>query len=58
MLSHARANKLILASIIADLPKLVYNTSSYDSPEALALLDGPVEIYMPDMEYGDANCSA
>jgi hypothetical protein len=31
------------------------NTSGYDSPEALALLDGPVEIYMPDMKYGDDN---
>jgi uncharacterized Fe-S radical SAM superfamily protein PflX len=37
---------------------LVYNTSGYDSPEALALLYGPVEIYMPDMKYGDDNCLA
>jgi len=33
---------------------LVYNTSGYDSLEALALLDGIVDIYMPDMKYGDA----
>jgi putative pyruvate formate lyase activating enzyme len=33
---------------------LVYNTGGYDSPEALALLDGVVDIYMPDMKYGDA----
>ncbi len=33
---------------------LVYNTGGYDSPEALALLDGIVDIYMPDMKYGDA----
>lgn len=33
---------------------LVYNTSAYDSPEALALLDGVVDIYMPDMKYGDS----
>lgn len=26
----------------------------YDSPEALALLDGIVDIYMPDMEYWDS----
>jgi putative pyruvate formate lyase activating enzyme len=32
---------------------LVYNTGGYDSPEALALLDGIVDIYMPDMKYGD-----
>ena len=25
-----------------------------DSPEALALLDGVVDIYMPDMKYGDS----
>jgi len=37
---------------------LVYNTSGYESPEALSLLDGPVEIYMPDMKYGDDNCLA
>jgi putative pyruvate formate lyase activating enzyme len=36
-----------------ELP-LVYNTSGYDSLEALALLDGIVDIYMPDMKYGDS----
>ncbi|MBN1266518.1 MAG: radical SAM protein [Anaerolineales bacterium] len=33
---------------------LVWNTGGYDSPEALALLDGIVDIYMPDMKYSDA----
>lgn len=33
---------------------LVYNTGGYDSPEALQLLDGVVDIYMPDMKYGDS----
>jgi putative pyruvate formate lyase activating enzyme len=32
---------------------LVYNTGGYDSLETLALLDGVVDIYMPDMKYGD-----
>lgn len=32
---------------------LVYNTSGYDSLEALALLDGVIDIYMPDIKYGD-----
>ncbi len=32
---------------------LVYNTGGYDSPEALALLDGVIDIYMPDMKYSD-----
>ncbi|MDJ0706118.1 MAG: hypothetical protein QNJ46_22835 [Leptolyngbyaceae cyanobacterium MO_188.B28] len=33
---------------------LVYNTGGYDSPEALTLLDGVIDIYMPDMKYGDS----
>jgi len=33
---------------------LVYNTGGYDSLETLRLLDGMVDIYMPDMKYGDA----
>lgn len=33
---------------------LVYNTGGYDSLETLALLDGVVDIYMPDMKYADA----
>ncbi len=32
---------------------LVYNTGGYDSLEALHLLDGIIDIYMPDMKYGD-----
>ncbi len=33
---------------------LVYNTGGYDSLETLALLDGVVDIYMPDVKYADA----
>jgi putative pyruvate formate lyase activating enzyme len=29
---------------------LVYNTNGYDGPEALALLDGIVDVYMPDFK--------
>ncbi len=32
---------------------LVYNTGGYDSLAALRLLDGVVDIYLPDMKYGD-----
>ncbi len=32
---------------------LVYNTGGYDSLEALALLEGVIDIYMPDMKYAD-----
>jgi putative pyruvate formate lyase activating enzyme len=28
----------------------VYNTSAYDSPESLALMDGVVDVYMPDFK--------
>ena len=33
---------------------LVYNTSAYDSLEALRLLDGVVDIYMPDVKIWDS----
>ena len=33
---------------------LVYNSGGYDSIETLKLLDGVVDIYMPDMKYSDA----
>ena len=33
---------------------LVYNTGGYDSVKTLKLLDGIVDIYMPDMKYSDA----
>jgi putative pyruvate formate lyase activating enzyme len=32
---------------------IVYNTGGYDSVETLKLLDGFVDIYMPDMKYSD-----
>ncbi len=32
---------------------LVYNSGGYDSVETLALLDGIVDIYMPDMKYAN-----
>lgn len=33
---------------------LVYNTSSYDDLDTLRLLDGIVDIYLPDFKYTDA----
>jgi putative pyruvate formate lyase activating enzyme len=54
--SHVVAQIISALSIAASrglsLP-LVYNTGGYDSLEALALLDGVVDIYMPDVKYGD-----
>ncbi|MFP4642434.1 MAG: radical SAM protein [Dehalococcoidia bacterium] len=32
---------------------LVYNSGGYDSLETLAILDGIIDIYMPDMKYSD-----
>ncbi|MCG8633191.1 MAG: radical SAM protein [Desulfobacterales bacterium] len=32
---------------------LVYNTSGYDLPETLKLLDGIIDIYMPDFKFWD-----
>jgi len=54
--SHVVAQVIAAVAIAASrglkLP-LVYNTGGYDSLEALALLDGIVDIYMPDMKYAD-----
>ncbi len=36
---------------------IVYNTSAYDSMESLELLDGVVDIYMPDFKYWDPQIS-
>jgi putative pyruvate formate lyase activating enzyme len=52
----------VVAQIVAALPEavekglrlpLVYNTGGYDSVDTLRLLDGIVDIYMPDMKYSD-----
>lgn len=32
---------------------LVYNTSGYELPEMIRLLDGIIDIYLPDMRYAD-----
>src|SRR6476661_9792614 len=36
-----------------ELP-IVYNTNAYDSVEVLKLLDGIVDIYLPDFKYADS----
>jgi putative pyruvate formate lyase activating enzyme len=35
-----------------DLP-IVYNTNAYDSVEVLRLLDGVVDVYLPDLKYAE-----
>lgn len=58
--SHVVAQILAAVHIAAQrglrLP-LVYETDAYDSPEALALLDGVIDVYMPDIKYGDAQAA-
>jgi putative pyruvate formate lyase activating enzyme len=46
----------VLESIAEAVPlglrlPIVYNTSAYDALESLALMDGTVDIYMPDFKY-------
>jgi len=36
---------------------IVYNSGGYDSVETLQLLEGFVDIYMPDMKYADASAA-
>ena len=44
---------LIAAEQGLNLP-IVYNTNAYDSVEVLRLLDGIVDIYLPDLKYADS----
>lgn len=55
--SHVIAQ--ILEALVLAVPRglrlpIVYNTSGYDSVAALRLLDGVVDIYMPDIKYSDS----
>ncbi|MCK9604371.1 MAG: radical SAM protein [Candidatus Omnitrophica bacterium] len=50
----------ILQSLVIAIEKglkipLVYNTSGYELVEALEILEGIVDIYLPDMRYADNN---
>lgn len=45
---------LVIAAAAGLNVPLVWNSGGFDSPEALALLDGVVDIYMPDAKYADA----
>jgi len=55
--SHVVAQILEAVAIAAEhglsLP-LVYNTGGFDSLEALALLDGVIDVYMPDVKHADS----
>jgi len=51
-----RALRIAIAGGL-NLP-LVYNSSGYDSFELLQLLDGIIDIYLPDFKYMDAELAA
>jgi len=53
--SHVPAilKSLILARNMGLKLPLIYNTNTYDSPKTLKLLDGIIDIYMPDTKYSD-----
>jgi putative pyruvate formate lyase activating enzyme len=36
---------------------VVYNSNGYESPEVIELLDGVVDVYLPDIKYADAHAS-
>lgn len=52
----------ILSAVLVAMKKglnipIVYNTGGYDSVETIRLLDGVVDIYMPDMKYGTSEAA-
>lgn len=52
----------ILAALWLAIPQgfrlpIVWNSSGYEKPDALALLEGVVDIYLPDMKYCDDTVS-
>lgn len=52
------AEALLLAKAQGLTIPIVYNTGGYESVETLRLLDGLVDIYLPDFKYMDARLSA
>jgi putative pyruvate formate lyase activating enzyme len=35
-------------------PVFIYNSNGYDRPETLRLLEGKIDVYLPDFKYSDA----
>jgi len=48
------ARAVLLAAAEGLRLPLVYNTNTYDSVEVLRLLEGVVDIYLPDLKYADS----
>jgi putative pyruvate formate lyase activating enzyme len=51
--AHGIVQALAAAALGGFRLPVVWNCGGYESPETLHLLDGIVDIYMPDMKYGD-----
>ncbi len=51
---HAFASALVIAVGEGFRLPIVYNTSGYESLETLRLLDGIVDVYLPDIKYSNA----
>ena len=49
------ARAILLAARQGLTLPIVYNTNAYDSVEVLRLLDGIVDIYLPDLKYADSD---
>lgn len=48
--------RAILAAMDGGMPlAVVYNSSAYDSVDTLRLLEGKVQVYLPDFKYADAD---
>jgi putative pyruvate formate lyase activating enzyme len=48
------AKAILLAARGGLAVPIVYNTNAYDSVEVLRLLDGVVDVYLPDFKYADS----
>src|SRR6266542_1045166 len=48
------AKAVLLAARAGLRLPIVYNTNAYDSVEVLRLLDGVVDVYLPDFKYADS----
>jgi putative pyruvate formate lyase activating enzyme len=54
-IAHAVAEAILVARADGLTVPTVFNTGGYDAVETLRLLDGLVDVYMPDFKYGDAD---
>jgi putative pyruvate formate lyase activating enzyme len=52
------AKAVLLAARHGLTVPIVYNTNAYDSVEVLRLLEGIVDVYLPDLKYADSEAGA